>query len=308
MLETAASTDFRSRVADFYRSRGYQVRENCRVRGESERVYAVDMVSQGPLGNLLVSFGDAGGVDPMELGRVRQIAKDIGATPVMAAPELDYDMRQLAAQMAVVVVDEATLRAPGDGVPMIGQRRKSEDFLEHPWPKSGRADEDVVAEPEPIADPAPEWPSGDVVKDVEPDAFDWLAPKAEAKPALETRPEPVAPSPIFDESTTRTTPAPARPASVADHLPPSPAVPLADSTRFQQALAGLEESPSTPPPRIVNVEAAPVELPPIEVEETLISAKAVKAPDAQTHENRLLWIVLGTLVVATAVYIGVLVL
>jgi hypothetical protein len=131
---------FRQQVADFYRAKGYQVRENPRVRGHSEKVYSVAMVADGPLGALLISFGDAGGVDAIEVSRVRTLARDIGATPVIASPELSPDLRRIAAQFAVVVVDQDSMAGTEDEVPAvdIGPDLRR-DLDAHPWPASGRA-------------------------------------------------------------------------------------------------------------------------------------------------------------------------
>lgn len=131
---------FRAQVADFYRTKGYQVRENPRVRGASESIYAVEMVAEGPLGALLISFGDAGGVDAAEISRVRTLARDIGATPVIAATEIPPDLRRMAAQFAVVVLDGAALMQPDEAVPTVPMAHElRRDLDAHPWPASGRA-------------------------------------------------------------------------------------------------------------------------------------------------------------------------
>ncbi|MFO1533327.1 MAG: hypothetical protein ABR562_06480 [Thermoplasmatota archaeon] len=135
---------FEARVAQFYRAKGYEVHENPKVRGTSENVYAVAMVADGPLGALLISFGDAGGVDGAEIGRVRTMARDVGATPVVAAPTLAPDLRRLAAQMGVVVVDETMVIVTGPlprDLPAVDAATDPmrRDLDAHPWPASGRA-------------------------------------------------------------------------------------------------------------------------------------------------------------------------
>jgi len=130
---------FEARVAGFYRAKGYTVHENPKVRGASGNVYAAALVADGPLGALLVSFGDAGGIDGHELGRVRTMAKDIGATPVLACPAPTADVRRLAAQLGVVLVDDATVAETSEtrSIPLpIDAIRK--DLDAHPWPASGR--------------------------------------------------------------------------------------------------------------------------------------------------------------------------
>jgi len=152
---------FREQVAGHYRRKGYSVHEGPKVRGKSGQVYAVDLVCEGPLGGLLVSFGDAGGVDPAEVGRVRVMARDVGASPVIAAPRLEPAVRAHAVQLGVAVLDEAsvadgadptmtahdgTRSAPGaipapDEVQMpmdlIMPRSLDEYLRAHPWPRSG---------------------------------------------------------------------------------------------------------------------------------------------------------------------------
>lgn len=134
---------FEARVAQFYRAKGYQVHENPKVRGASESIYTAALVADGPLGALLISFGDAGGIDGPEIGRVRTMARDVGATPVVAAPELTPDLRRLAAQLGVVVVDEATVSDTGPlprDLPAVGAKDPiRRDLDAHPWPASGRA-------------------------------------------------------------------------------------------------------------------------------------------------------------------------
>lgn len=135
---------FEARVAQFYRARGYEVHENPKVRGSSENVYTVALVADGPLGALLISFGDAGGIDGAEIGRVRTMARDIGATPVLASLTLSPDLRRLAAQMGVVVVDDAMVTETGPmprDLPALDTASDPlrRDMDAHPWPASGRA-------------------------------------------------------------------------------------------------------------------------------------------------------------------------
>jgi len=130
---------FRTRVADFYRARGYEVREGVKVRGASQNVYTLDLVAEGPLGALLVSFGDAVGVDAAEVARVRTLARDIGATPVIAAPTATAELRRLAAQLTVVVLEESALDEPAPRLPGPALADPtSKDLAAHPWPDSGR--------------------------------------------------------------------------------------------------------------------------------------------------------------------------
>ncbi|MEA3191110.1 MAG: hypothetical protein QOD77_1692 [Thermoplasmata archaeon] len=188
---------FRSRVADFYRGKGYQVRENARVRGASENVYAVDMVATGPLGALLVSFGDAAGVDGPELGRVRKLARDIGATPVIAAPELQPELRRMAAQFGVVVVDDVALVEPNPipnvGGPTLGADSAARDLEAHPWPASGRARPDVDPPvPEPVAEPVSLWRNPAPAPAAAAPRFSWLQPAApEVEPVADAAPTPL---------------------------------------------------------------------------------------------------------------------
>jgi hypothetical protein len=156
---------FKPRVADFYRARGYEVREGVKVRGASQMVYTLDMVAEGPLGALLVSFGDAAGVDAAEIARVRTLARDIGATPVIATPSASAEVRRLAAQLTVVLLEEESLDdpAPRPLGPALSDP-VGKDLAAHPWPESGRTgpaaskpdgllevEQVVKAEPQPAA-------------------------------------------------------------------------------------------------------------------------------------------------------------
>lgn len=147
---------FRARVAEHYRSKGYEVHEGARVRGTSGNVYVLDLVCQGPLGNLLVSFGDAGGVDAPEMGAVRRIAKDLGMTPVLAAESFTAEFRHHALQNGVVLIDDTFHPSSGSATaeelekvawPGFGGLDRRE-FAAHPWPASGRAH---PVDPEPTA-------------------------------------------------------------------------------------------------------------------------------------------------------------
>ncbi len=99
----------RDRVAAYYRSRGYRVQESARITGISGAVHAVDLWAEGPLGNLAVFLGDAGGIEGPELSSMRRAAKDLGATPVIAPGREETRLRSLAAQQGVVVLDARQL-------------------------------------------------------------------------------------------------------------------------------------------------------------------------------------------------------
>src|SRR5687768_3710595 len=100
------------------------------------------MVCDGPLGAILVSFGDAGGMDAAEVGRARVLARDIGASPVIAAPDFDPEVTRVAAQMGVALLD-ATAAAgilPPPTVEKVEMpdrvtpRSLDDDLRAHPWP------------------------------------------------------------------------------------------------------------------------------------------------------------------------------
>ncbi len=142
---------FRESVAEHYRSKGYDVRENVKVRGASGNVHPVALVAEGPLGALVVSFGDAGGVDPAEMGIIRRVAKDVGATPVLAAPAFTPEFRRQAQLNGVVLLDEslspgtppAPEAPPAPAAPWPSLQGAASfdrsDLDAHPWPKSGQA-------------------------------------------------------------------------------------------------------------------------------------------------------------------------
>lgn len=141
-------------VAAYYRGKGYVVRDGARVAGPSGQEYKVPLLAEGPLGSLAVFFGDFGGVDGPEMGGARKVAREVGATPVLAADEFSNADRQLAARLGVVLLDSATLSGegtptpPGLGAdtgrawpglaPLPARRGRSEEPEPHPWPASGR--------------------------------------------------------------------------------------------------------------------------------------------------------------------------
>ncbi|MHB1262273.1 MAG: hypothetical protein ACYC2H_11225 [Thermoplasmatota archaeon] len=141
-------------VAAYYRGKGYVVRDGARVAGPSGQEHKVPLLAEGPLGSLAVFFGDFGGVDGPEMGGARKVAREIGATPVLAADEFSNADRQLAAKLGVVLIDAATLSGEGTptppglgadtgrawpGLAPLPTRRARQDEPEpHPWPASGR--------------------------------------------------------------------------------------------------------------------------------------------------------------------------
>jgi hypothetical protein len=150
-------------VAAFYQGKGYTVREGARVAGLSGNEHKVPLLAEGPLGSLAVFFGDFGGVDGPEMGGARKAARDIGATPVLAADSFTNQDRQVAARLGVVLLDGSMLEedhgpppphhpdampwpslqtrgAPGPATASAGGAGSSSLRVEeHPWPASGRA-------------------------------------------------------------------------------------------------------------------------------------------------------------------------
>lgn len=166
---------FREEVVAHYRTKGYKVHEGVKVRGQSGAVHACDLIAQGPLGNLVVSFGDYGGFDGPEMGAVRRAARDVGATPVVAAESMPEGIRQLAARAGVVLLDRACLRRPEPVVP-----EESAEPQATPWPDPERK---KIAEPEPR--PAPSRAPAE-------EAFGWLPKTAvpRAQPVARVAPAP----------------------------------------------------------------------------------------------------------------------
>ncbi|MES2154057.1 MAG: hypothetical protein V4510_02890 [bacterium] len=271
---------FRAQVADFYRAKGYQVRENPRVRGQSESIYAVEMVAEGPLGALLISFGDAGGVDAIEVSRVRTLARDIGATPVIAAPEITPDLRRMAAQFAVVVVDQATLAQPDDvvaRVPMSNADDLRRDLDAHPWPASGRArpDEPAAMDPQDVDVLLSQLGSSRPVEKPRGDGS-GLWKRTVSRPPAARLPSPDAPMPA-----TSVPPAAAAPVVTA------PATPTRKFNWLTQGVADVAPAQSDGPtledmmPRPVATEPAP-----IEVDEALLTHEATIAARRSTILER----------------------
>lgn len=141
-------------MAAFYQGKGYAVREGARVPGLSGNEHKVPLLAEGPLGSLAIFFGDFGGVDGPEMGGARKAARDIGATPVLAADEFSNNDRQVAARLGVVLLDgtmmmedpPAASAAPPQAAWPGLQVRSSTPLAhattepeQHPWPASGRA-------------------------------------------------------------------------------------------------------------------------------------------------------------------------
>jgi len=263
---------FEARVAQFYRAKGYQVHENPKVRGASENIYSAAMVADGPLGALLISFGDAGGIDGAEVGRVRTMARDVGATPVVAAPELTPDLRRLAAQLGVVVVDEATVTEPGPlpkDLPGIAAKDPiRRDLDAHPWPASGRAFSYVGATTAAARD------VDDLIADLhrpQPAPSPVGAPPSLlAAPAI-SAPPPAQPSASASASSQMLAPPEVAPATVT----PAQRAPGAKFSWLTSAQPALQSSAAVAPL------AGPVDL------SALLAAKttAVASPPAVEHES-----------------------
>lgn len=133
----------REQVADHYRSKGYTIRQDVQVRGRSGTIHAIEMVAQGPLGNLVIAFEDAGGFEGPEMNAVRRAARDIGATPVVAARRFPEGLRRHAAQAGVVMLDDDALHA--EEPPAPAPRPEELDYPPWPDPSAGRGDEDGPA-------------------------------------------------------------------------------------------------------------------------------------------------------------------
>lgn len=124
---------FRDRVKEHYRVRGYTLHEGAKVRGRSGTIYRCDLVAEGPMGSLVVSFGDAGGFEGPELQAVKRQAQDIGAGAVVASPQLDSAVHQAAREQGIILLDDPTLDQED------GPRAKEDDpFRAHPWPDPER--------------------------------------------------------------------------------------------------------------------------------------------------------------------------
>lgn len=168
---------FREQVLEHYRVRGYKLHERVKVRGRSGTVHACDLVAQGPLGNLIVSFGDAAGIEGPELAAIRRAARDIGAAAVVAVEEPSAEVRDSARRLGIKVLD---LDAVEHSEPVVAEAppREVED---HPWPeqesrmrraqrqRDGAATVDLWKHPREEAKPKR---SGD--------SFAWLEPGREA--------------------------------------------------------------------------------------------------------------------------------
>jgi hypothetical protein len=189
-------------VAAYYRGKGYVVRDGARVPGPSGNEHRVPLLAQGPLGSLAIFFGDFGGVDGPEMGGARKVAREIGATPVLAADSFSSQDRQVASRLGVVLLDSVTLA--GDGAPAAtglgadtglawpglapvpARRGKQPEDEPHPWPASGRVGgrdgsgtravdvDEILATPRPVA-PGPDAKTPALAEDAEAESPDAAA-------------------------------------------------------------------------------------------------------------------------------------
>lgn len=178
-------------AASFYRRKGYTVRENVRATGASGNEHRVPLLAEGPLGSLAVFFGGLDGIDGPEMGGARKVARDLGATPVLAADGFSNPDRQAAARLGVVLLDDdavaveapaAAAPPPADParawpglVPVPARRTAAAAEPEsHPWPASGRVG-------------GLDGPAARAV-----DIDDLLAPRRRPEPMLAAAPVPAA--------------------------------------------------------------------------------------------------------------------
>ncbi len=158
-----SDTAVRQAVADHYVAKGYRIRERVRVRGKSGTVHMAEMVAQGPLGAMLIAFEDEGGFEGPELSAIKNAARDIGAQAVAAAQRFPDGLRRRAAELGVVLLDEASLTTPEPVMPEPEMEvayppwpsldQDAPDPEDTPWPGTPRAGrmvareiDDVVAE------------------------------------------------------------------------------------------------------------------------------------------------------------------
>lgn len=137
---------FRDAVAEHYRSKGYRLHEHVKVRGKSGAVHACDMVAQGPLGNLIISFGDDTPFEAAEMGAVRRAARDVGATPVVAVERMPEGIRNLAARAGVVLLDRDALEA----VELAPVAHEMDAPVAWPDPERRRTEAPKVTQPVPV--------------------------------------------------------------------------------------------------------------------------------------------------------------
>ncbi len=142
----------RERVAEHYRARGYRIHERVRVRGDSGRPHAIDLLAEGPMGAIVVSLDEE--VEGPELSALRSTARDIGASAVAVAPQFTPQARAAAQRLGVVLLTPDALeeKQPGRGEALMRELGLREDPYawpdhdkegnlaeRHPWPASGRA-------------------------------------------------------------------------------------------------------------------------------------------------------------------------
>lgn len=263
----------RAAVAAYYRGKGYLVHDNIVVTGQSGNQQRVPLLCEGPLGNLAVFFGDAGGIDGHEIGAAKRVARDLGATAVVAAGSFTSAQRRTAADLGVVLVDAALLEenapAPRPASTWPGATPKDVldlDLSAHPWPASGR-------------------PGGKDTAPVQLIDIDFVQGHRDPRPAPPTTAAASEPAPARTRSSdgglwtkTAAAPAPSAPAAMARSSPPSPA-----RAPGAQAFAWLVLPPAPAgEPEIevragLQARAAPAPLTPAQLEEQRVARLARQA-------------------------------
>lgn len=243
---------FRERVAEHYRSKGYRVQQDARVRTTDGSIVPCDLLAEGPLGALVVDFSEDG--DGLELGSLRRKAKELGASPVLAAPAFAPALRPLALRAGVVLLDGPALE-PGPEAP--------EPPAAHPWPEPpGDRAGSTEAPPRQEA-----WQATDVDRLVE-DLVQARPPppeRVEAPAAALLWKRGRAPPPAADAAPVRfqwlprrtqgtATAAPGPPAAPTHAPPPAPAAPVAAGHSRSQA---APPQAAHPPPAPVAAGPAP---------------------------------------------------
>lgn len=197
------ATVFRDRVVGHYVGRGYRVDTDAVLEGASGSKHKVDLVATDDLGRITIWWGDREPFEGPELESVKRAAKDLGAAPAIAAPEVTATLRDNARRNGVVIVDEplldseaATMVRPLPPRP-LSPRTVEQDVEHPPWPdprrqrvpeEAARRRTEVEApwrrEPSDWPDPdhrpeAPETVEGEAPRN----AFDWLPERPQTAPA-----------------------------------------------------------------------------------------------------------------------------
>lgn len=135
-----------------YVGRGYRVDPSPVVTGESGNEYRLGLMATDGLGRLAVWWGDQEPFEGPELESLRRAAKDLGAAPAIATPQVTNLLRDHARKYGIVVIDEKMLDSnqASTAAPIASRSPTRFPSTSRPVEKA-----DIPAWPDPNREPAP---------------------------------------------------------------------------------------------------------------------------------------------------------